>query len=554
MTGAGTGFFEMDWTTGRNHFNSGRYIHADLRRARCYNGTFYCATDGYLGKTWNPAQNWPRLSSGTGIRENYAVGVCQGNNYLSLCGSQDNGTSLLRRQGWLEIYGADGMEGLLHPLNPEYLVMSVQFGTRRRSDDGGWTTSSSFNHNNAYWEAPLLMDPFNHMKMYSFGSSIQRSEDFGITWNQVGSAGTTYWTEAAIAENTPDLIAVSRSRLLNLSRDGGQSFSAIWSGLPSGTITDITFAPNNDSILLVTYASHNDDGNKIFITRNQGASWQNITYNLGSMPLRSVVVDHLPQPNIYVGAEIGVFTMPLNDTLWQLYNKDLPNCAVNDLKIVRGSNTLRGATWGRGLWETDLVGREDYPRILTTSIDIGPYVSQFGGGLPSGGDDQDVRCKIEYNGSLSSVYLQWSANDLDLDSTVSMYLADSLWQTVRPIKAPGNSDIFFKVFAVGSNGDTTETYRFMYRVHGSGVDIQEISDSEIRVYPNPATGWVKVELPQSWEDTEVNMIDIQGNTIESYLFKSGSVNEINISHLPNGIYVLRWDEEDGGGHIKLCKQ
>lgn len=547
-------FLEVDWTVGRNPFNSGKYIHADLRRARCINGTFYAATDGYLGKTWNPAQNWPRLSSGTGIRENYAVGVSQGDYYYSLCGSQDNGTSLLRRQGWLEVYGADGMEGLIHPLNRDYMVFSFQYGGRRRSDDAGWTSRSSLTHNDAYWEAPLLMDPLNQMRLYSFGTNIYRSDDFGLNWNQVSQQGNSYWTEAAIAENTPDLVAFSRARFLNLSRDGGQTFNAIWAGLPSSTITDICFAPHNDSIILVTYASHTNDGKKIYMTTDQGASWQNITYNLGDMPLRSVVVDHLPNPNIYVGAEIGVFTMPLNGSAWQLYNKDLPNCAVNDLKIIRGTNTLRGATWGRGLWETDLVGRESHPRVLTTSIDIGPFVDGFGGGLPSGGDDQDVRCKIEYNGTLSSVYLQWSANDLDLDSTVSMYLADSLWQTVRPIKAPGNSDIYFKVFAVGSNGDTSETYRFMYRTFGSGVGVEELSDAGIKVYPNPTTGITRVELPDNWSDTRMSLVDIQGNQLENFVFGGGEVNEIDISQLPPGIYVLRWDNNRGRGHIKLCRQ
>jgi hypothetical protein len=267
-----------------------------------------------------------------------------------------------------------------------------------------------------------------------------------------------------------------------------------------------------------------------------------------------VVVDHLPDPNIYVGAEIGVFTMPLKGSTWQLYNRDLPNCAVNDLKIIRGANTLRGATWGRGLWETDLVGRETYPRILTTSIDIGPFVDGFGGGLPSGGDDQNVRCKIEYNASLSSVYLQWSANDLDLDSTVSMYLADSLWQTVRPIHAPGNSDIYFKVFAVGSNGDTSETFRFMYRTFGSGVGLENLEDAGIKVYPNPTTGVTKVELPDSWGEVKMSLFDIQGNELEEYILSSNRVNEINIRHLPVGIYVLRWNNSYGNGHIKLCRQ
>lgn len=549
-------FLEMDWTTGRNPFNGGRYIHADLRRARCINGTFYLATDGYLGKTFSPAQNWTRLSSGTGIRENYMVGVAQGNDYMNICGSQDNGSSVLRRKGWLEIYGADGMEGIIHPLNSNYLIMSFQYGGRRRSEDGGRSVQQSFSHTTASWEAPLLWDPNHQMSVYSFGTNIYRSDDFGRSWNQVNTqAFGSSVLRAAISEANSQVIAISRDWFLELSRDGGKTFNAIWTGLPNATITDIAFAPESDSIILVTYASHSNNGAKVYMTNDQGGSWQNLTFNLGDMPLRSVVVDHQADRNIYVGAEIGVFTMPMNGNTWTLYNQALPNCTMSDLEIMWGSNTLRGATWGRGLWETDLVGRESFPKILTTNIDFGPSTISGGmGGFPSGGADQHVRSKIEYTGNLSGVYLQWSANDFDLDSTISMTMVDSLWQTDRRIKAPGNSDIYFKVFAVGSNGDTTETYRFMYHTFGSGVDLVENDPLGINVYPNPTTGTFNVEIPEGWGTTQVSLRDVQGSLLEHHLMESSEGNELNISHLPAGIYLMGWKNGEESGYIKLCKQ
>ena len=39
----------------------------------------------------------------------------------------------------------------------------------------------------------------------------------------------------------------------------------------------------------------------------KGNSWENITYNLGNMPIRSVVIDHTENSTIYLGAEIGVY-------------------------------------------------------------------------------------------------------------------------------------------------------------------------------------------------------------------------------------------------------
>ena len=86
------------------------------------------------------------------------------------------------------------------------------------------------------------------------------------------------------------------------------------------------------------------------------------------MPVRSVVIDHTDASTIYLGTEIGVYKKSMSGNSWTLYNQDLPNMSVLELEIMYGSNTLRAATWGRGLWEFTLDGRQSFPSILTTRI------------------------------------------------------------------------------------------------------------------------------------------------------------------------------------------
>ena len=43
------------------------------------------------------------------------------------------------------------------------------------------------------------------------------------------------------------------------------------------------------------------------------------------MPILSVVIDHTDAANIYLGAEIGIYTKPMNSGPWTLYNPNLPN-------------------------------------------------------------------------------------------------------------------------------------------------------------------------------------------------------------------------------------
>jgi len=447
-----------------SYLNSTDYIHADLRNAICVNGTFYVATDGHLAKSNDGGITWQRLNEGTAIRENYSLGVSQNNHDRTICGSQDNGTSIHTENGWVEFFGADGMEGLFHPLNDDWLLASVQFGGRRRSLDGGLNQSSATpsSFNDAYWVAPMAFDPNAQMEIYDFRNSVHRSSDFGENWTTLGNpAFSGDIQQAAIAENNSDIIVVSRQGAIEKSTDGGLSFNNIRNGLPNYFIEDIAFNPRNDDQFIVVYGRFQNDGQKVFLTSNGGASWTNITYNLGDMPIRSVVIDHDTASHIYLGAEIGVFTKPMNGSNWTLYNPGLPNVAVLELDIQYGSNTLRAASWGRGLWEYDLVGRKDFPSILSVGISNPPTLS-----TPKFSVDQTVNANIEYAGNLSAVYLEWSRDSASFGNRIAMSnLGGNEWEsdTTLPQFAVGTK-IFFKVFAVGSSNDTTETYKYVYEV------------------------------------------------------------------------------------------
>jgi len=451
------------WAIGNSTYNTtGQYIHADMRNAECINGVFYAATDGFLCKSSDNGVTWEILSFGTGIRENYSLAVSQSNHYRSICGSQDNGTSIRVENDWIEFYGADGMEGIIHPLNHDWMMGSVQYGGRRRTKDGGISQDGvTPPGQSGYWVAPFELDPNNHMRVYSFGQNVYRSDEFGDNWTTLGNPFGNLIKEAAIAHNQSNVMVVARDEEIMKSTDGGQTFSDIRGALPNYSITAITFDPNDDNTLIVTYGRYQNDGDKVFISQDQGATWQNITYNLGNLPVLSVAIDHSPEANIYVGTEIGVYTKTMAANTWSAYSPDLPNVSVRDLDIMWGSNTLRAATWGRGLWEFSLVGREDYPAIIKTSIDHLPTADK-----PKEGVDQYVTAEISYDQTLTSVYVAYSVNDQSFGNTLTMSnTGGNIWRSDQALPdAPEGDEVFFKVFAVGSSGDTSETYKFMYEV------------------------------------------------------------------------------------------
>ena len=208
------------------------------------------------------------------------------------------------------------------------------------------------------------------------------------------------------------------------------------------------------------YGTYFYDNNKVFLTTNSGASWQNITYNLGNMPIRTLEIDNDNNSTIYLGAEIGVYKKEMDSSTWELFNENLPNTTIMELEIVKGSNMLRAATWGRGLWECKLQNKHDHPSIVKTSISNQPTDT-----TPKAGVDQYITSTIISNSDLSNVYVQWSAGQFENGLIQMVNQSEDEWVSEEPIpNYPEGSKIYFKVFAETIDSLVTETFAFMYEV------------------------------------------------------------------------------------------
>lgn len=545
----------------RNLKLGGKYIHADLRVAQCIDGIFYVGTDGLFAKSIDDGITWTVLSDGLGIRENYSLGASQSNHYRTMSGSQDNGTSIKHKDAWIEFYGADGMEAIIHPLNDDWMIGSIQYGSRRKTTDGGLTQGGSNAPNqsgsgNGAWEAPIAYDPNDQMRVFNFAKDLYVSDEFGGNWAYLSSPfGGSTISEAAIAENNTDIIVVSRGAAIRKSTDGGLTWTNIYvTPLPNSTITDIAFNPNDDDNIFVTYNRYQNDGNKIFMTTDGGSSWVNITYNLGDMPLRNVVVDHTNDANIYLGAEIGVFTKKMTDSIWTLYNPGLPNSTIKELEVVNGSNTLRAAIWGRGLWEFSLVGRENFPAIVKTWITDMPTMDQ-----PKESIDQHINAIISSKTAVRSVYVMWSANDLSFANRINMVnVSDSTYVSGTPIPdLPMGTKVYFKVFAVNANNDTTETYKFQYTIRfnpRASIKLIEKDELKVKVFPNPTEGQVKLKFKEPITQGTLILYDELGKRILSQNIDGLSAMELDITECTSGVYYMMITSEGKRTVSKIIKK
>ena len=451
-------------TYGEKLATATNYVHADLHPVKYFDGSFYIGTDGFLCKSDDGGDNWEIISYGTGIRENYRLGVGQNDMDAVFVGSQDNGGSFYSEHGWVEITGGDGMEGIVFPLNEDMFIGSYQHGSRYRTFNEG-VDKTSINPPGSVggaWVAPFQVDPKDHYTIYDYKTGVWKSTDYGDSWTQLNSDlfGTDKTIKnAEIARNNTQIMLISYYQHLKKSTDGGNTFADI--NIPVDlNVMDIAFDPQNDDVFFTVYGDRIHPDDKVFMTNDGGSTWTNITYNLNNIPVHSIVVENTPEHRIYVGTELGVFYKDFDATTWQVLGNNLPKVKVAEIEIQEASNYLYATSWGRGLWRIKLPGRENYPEIAKVSITQPPTLT-----TPMAGGGQYVTADINYTGNLTAVEVYYSFNNWNLDQTMNMVLDNGKWVSQSPLPdgIPGDR-VYFNIVAIGDNNDVTSTYKYMYEL------------------------------------------------------------------------------------------
>ena len=75
----------------------------------------------------------------------------------------------------------------------------------------------------------------------------------------------------------------------------------------------------------------------------------------------------------------------------------------------------------------------------------------------------------------------------------------------------------------------------------TGIDDREAA--QFRAYPNPAVDNINVVYTGAADAASVRLYDMTGREVVSSVIANGSTIQIATSHLPNGIYMLRVNEE-----------
>ncbi|NND87956.1 MAG: T9SS type A sorting domain-containing protein, partial [Flavobacteriaceae bacterium] len=95
-------------------------------------------------------------------------------------------------------------------------------------------------------------------------------------------------------------------------------------------------------------------GSKVRVSEDGGLTWQTWNDGLPNFSALAVVWDDNGADALYLGMDYGIYYIDNSFNEWQPYSSGLPNVIINELDIHQPTQQLYAASYGRGLWVSDL--------------------------------------------------------------------------------------------------------------------------------------------------------------------------------------------------------
>ena len=220
----------------------------------------------------------------------------------------------------------------------------------------------------------------------------------------------------------------------------------------------------------------------VWKTTNAGATWIDFTANLPDSPVNAVVV-YPPMSQVYVATDVGVFASSTSTPNWAELGPNpstnqagfLPNVAVTSLGVFAsgGQQLLRASTYGRGMWQFNLVITPDFQLTVSNSP-----LTVFAGQSASLNGTITAQ-----NGYASSVTLNCVAGTTSPPGTCSPSPASLTPGSKTPFSVTvggASGDYNFNVQAAGSDSKHI-THIFPVSVHLIGFGLTNPSPPSVTV-------------------------------------------------------------------------
>ncbi len=533
--------------------------------------TFICTDDGGIQRTTDDLAStvsWSQINTGYRTYQYYYATIDPRNaNTKVLGGAQDNGTT--RNIGgtgtdFESVWTGDGVSVGLSDLigGSTYEYVGSQSGSISRrnslSSPGVGTSIKPSGSGSGLFVTLFKLDNDNTDYLYyaSTGSlyrNTSASTATTLNWTTMTGVGTAVGanfirslaaTRGTYSAGTASLfIGTSNSKLFRLDDPvnvaAGTSPVDISGGsFPAGaTVSSIAVNPRNDDTVIITFSNY--AVTSVWWTGNANSAtptWLNVEGNLTLPSFRSAVIaiNNSGVAEYYVGTSVGLYKATINGaspgtTSWaQEGPTAIGNAVVTSLALRTSDGNLLVGTHGVGMWlaDVDIALRVHFVRFSgrvlerqnELSWDVENEAGCFNYELQRKyPDEPDYQMIANLGCSNTGFFASYSFKDskVDLGRNLAMY-------RVKQNDRDG---------------------RFVY---SSVVTLQRPVSAKFIEYVSagPTELFIRVNGQNEGSLMSLSLFDMQGRKVLNSSIRrvTGSV---NISHLPNGIYLVRIVSQDG---------
>lgn len=342
--------------------------HVDIHRivyAPSDQNTIYIGCDGGIYKSTDGGANWTHINNDITTLQLYRIASDNNDVNKIYGGAQDNGNFSTADKGatdWIFETSGDGMECFVDWNNSNTIFVSTQYGSLKRSTDGGvnWVTEVGSNSSTTAWLAPYWQHPSNSNYIYSgYDQRIIRSTDNGDSWFYISSTLTSnrITSVAQSKVNTNKMMAIasyfSTSPDMFISSNEGLNWTNLTS-ITGSNINNVVADPLDEDTYYICRASYSTG--QVMKTTDFGTTWSDISGNLPKVSHNDLFIDPANTNHLYVANDFGVYWSNDGGVEWNKLSNGMPFVPVLDFDFYENGSTrlLRAASHGRGVFELQI--------------------------------------------------------------------------------------------------------------------------------------------------------------------------------------------------------
>jgi hypothetical protein len=151
----------------------------------------------------------------------------------------------------------------------------------------------------------------------------------------------------------------SEDGLVYVSRNAGKTWQDITKNIPmfpaGAFVSEVVPSLYDNGTVFVTVDNHrlNDYAPYIWVSHDYGQTFRSIVNNLVGENVRTLTEDHRNRDVLYIGTETGIFLSLDRGKSWQRLKANLPNVRVDEITLHPRDNAMLVATHGRAIWVLD---------------------------------------------------------------------------------------------------------------------------------------------------------------------------------------------------------